>query len=85
MEKKIICIFYQKKKLLLQFDPNQKFLIYKLWRMVFVTICIEGIFDFSKIETGIFFLAEKIFAASLFTRSNKTCIILETTSRLLLV
>ena len=73
-----------KKNVRLQFGQNQKFLIYKLFRLIFVTSCIEGIFDFSKIEAGYFFLQKKIFAASLFTRSNKSCIILGTTCPLLL-
>ena len=77
---KMIC----KKNVRLQFGKNQKFLIYKLFRLIFVTSCIEGIFDFSKIEARYFFLQKKIFLASLFTRSNNTCNILGTTCRLLL-
>ena len=73
-----------KKNVRLQFGKNQKFLIYKLFRLIFVTSCIEGIFDFSKIEAGILFLQKKIFAASLFTRSNKTCNIFQTTRWFLL-
>lgn len=73
-----------KKNVRLQFGQNQKFLIYKLFRLIFVTSCIEGIFDFSKIEGRFFFLQKKLFSASLFTRSNKTCNILGTASRLLL-
>ena len=48
-----------KKNVRLQFGQNQKFLIYKLFRLIFVTSCIEGIFDFSKIEARLFFLQKK--------------------------
>ena len=78
---KVIC----KKNVRLQFGKNQKLLIYKLFILTFVTSCIEGIFDFSKIEAGYFFLQKKIFSASLFIQSNKTCIILGTICRLLLL
>ena len=50
---------YVKKNVRLQFGQNQKFLIYKLFRLIFVTSCIEGIFDFSKIEARFFFFTEK--------------------------
>ena len=52
--------YYCKKNVRLQFGQNQKFLIYKLFRLIFVTSCIEGIFDFSKIEGRFFFFTEKI-------------------------
>ena len=73
-----------KKNVRPQFGQNQKFLIYKLFRLIFVTSCIEGIFDFSKIEARFVFYRKKTFSASLFTRSNKTCNILGTTCQLLL-
>ena len=49
------------KNVRLQFGQNQKFLIYKLFRLIFVTSCIEGIFDFSKIEARFFFYRKKYF------------------------
>ena len=52
---------YVKKNVRLQFGQNQKFLIYKLFRLIFVTSCIEGIFDFSKIEARFFCYRKKYF------------------------
>ena len=49
-----------KKNVRLQLGQNQKFLIYKLFRLIFVTTCIEGIFDFSKIEARFFFTEKNI-------------------------
>ena len=47
--------FNVKKKYRSQFAKFQKSLLYILLRMNFSTTCIEGFFDFSQIEGGIFF------------------------------
>ena len=44
-----------KKNSVCNFEKNQKFLLYKLLQMLFLTTCIEGIFDFAQIKDVIFF------------------------------
>ena len=64
-----------KKKYSLYFGLNQKNLLYKLWRITFVTTCIEGIFDFSKTAGGIYFSGLKKSAASSSNLVHKMVII----------
>ena len=64
--------FNVKKNVRLQFCLNKKSLIYKLWRMVFLTTCISGIFYLDKIEVVHFFYRDTLFVTSIFTRLTKT-------------
>ena len=67
-----------KKKLHLWFGLNQKFLLYKLWGIVFLTTCIERILDLGQIKVVVFFYSKNLFAKSIVTRSNKIGIIFRT-------
>ena len=53
-----------KNKYRLQFELNQKFLLYKLWGFIFLIACIEGFFLIFKTEDAIFFLRLKNLPAS---------------------
>ena len=53
-----------KKKYRLLFELNQKFLLYKLWGLIFQILCVEGFFLIFKIEDAIFFLRMKNLPAS---------------------
>ena len=64
-----------KKKYRLYFGLNQKEILYKLWRITFVTTCIEGIFDFSKTADDIYFSGIKKIAASILNVVHKMVII----------